>query len=66
MFMTVKELRSITGLSQSKFAKKYKFTDSSLRSWEQGQRNTPKCILYLLERCVREDYKEKFDGEEIL
>lgn len=60
--MTIKELRSITGLSQSKFAERYKITKSRLCSWEQGQRETPECMSYLLERCVREDFKEKFEG----
>lgn len=57
--MTIKELRELTGLSQSQFANKYHFTLRQLQSWEQGFRNTPECILYLLERCVREDFKEE-------
>lgn len=57
--MTIKELRELTGLSQSKFANKYHITLRQLQSWEQGFRNTPECILYLLERCVREDFKEE-------
>ena len=59
--MTVRELRLKTGLSQSKFANKYMLTKSQLCSWEYGARKTPKCLLYLLERCVREDFKDKFE-----
>lgn len=60
--MTVKELRKQTGLSQSQFAKKYKFTTKQVQSWEQGWRNTPECILYMLERCVKEDFKESINN----
>ena len=54
--MTVKELREKTGLTQSQFAEKYKFTTKQVQSWEQGWRNTPESILYMLERCVNEDF----------
>lgn len=57
----IKELRELTGLSQSQFANKYRFTVKQVQSWEQGWRNTPECISYLLERCVMEDIKK--DGE---
>jgi putative transcriptional regulator len=55
---TVKELREMTGLSQSQFANKYRFTVKQVQSWEQGWRNTPESILYLLGRCVKQDVKE--------
>lgn len=58
MAKTVRELREMTGLSQSQFANKYRFTVKQVQSWEQGWRNTPECISYLLERCVEEDIKE--------
>ena len=54
--MTIKELRMKTGLSQSQFAKKYKFTVKQVQSWEQGWRNTPEYVLYLLERVIDLDY----------
>ena len=56
--MTIKELREKTGLSQSQFAKKYKLTVRQVQSWEQGVRNTPESILYMLERLIAEDFKE--------
>ena len=58
--MTVKELRSITGLSQSQFSSKYHLTAQQLQTWEQGRRNTPDGILYMLNRLVRIDFPEKF------
>lgn len=58
---TIKELRQITGLSQSQFAKKYHIENlSTLQHWEQGVRNVPSYYLYLLNRIILEvDYKEK-------
>lgn len=58
--MTVKELRDITGLSQRKFAEKYKFTLRQVQAWEQGCRGTHRSILYLLERAVQEDYPDEY------
>ena len=58
--MTIKELRRLTGLSQSKFAEKYHLNKYSLQEWEQGRRKTPEFLLYLLERIITEvDYKER-------
>ena len=58
--MTIKELRKLTGLSQSKFAEKYHLNKYSLQEWEQGRRKTPEFLLYLLERIITEvDYKEQ-------
>lgn len=59
IIMTIKELREKTGLSQNQFAKKYKLSIRQVQSWEQGQRNTPRTILYMLERLINEDYKEQ-------
>ena len=57
--MTIKELRLLTGLSQSQFAKKYRFSVKQVQSWEQGWRKTPVHVLYLLERCVLMDCNNK-------
>ena len=55
--MTIKELRKITGLSQSKFALKYHISLASLHNWEQGVHKPPETVLYLLERLITEkDY----------
>lgn len=59
--MTIKELREQTGLSQSQFAKKYRLSVKQVQSWEQGWRNVPASTLYMLERCVKEDYKGVVD-----
>lgn len=57
--MSIKELRTVTGLSQSKFASKYHINLTNLHNWEQGVYKTPKTVLYLLERLITEvDYKK--------
>jgi len=62
--MTIKELRTITGLSQSKFALKYHINLTNLHNWEQGVYRTPETVLYLLERLITEvDYKEASDAQ---
>ena len=55
--MTIKELRSMTGLTQKAFAEKYHIPKRTLENWEGGQREPTETILYLLERAVKEDYK---------
>ena len=57
--MTIKELRQITGLSQKAFGEKYHIPKRSIENWEGGQRQVSETILYLLERAVKEDYKEQ-------
>lgn len=55
---TIKELREMTGLSQSKFAEKYHINLWTLQEWERGRTNPSDVIPYLLERIIREvDYK---------
>ncbi len=59
--MTIKELRNLTGLSQSKFAEKYHINKYSLQRWEQERTTIPDTVLYLLERIIKEvDFKDKF------
>lgn len=49
---TILELRKQTGLSQSQFAKKFHIQLKTLQSWEQGWRNTPECILYMVKKIL--------------
>jgi len=55
--MTVKELRTMTGLTQKAFAEKYHIPKRTLENWEGGSRKPSETILYLLERAVKEDSK---------
>ena len=57
--MTVKEIRTLTGLSQARFAEKYGIPKRTLEKWEQGETNPPVYLVKLLERAVKEDYKRQ-------
>lgn len=57
----IKLLRERTGLSQGKFAEKYRIPVRTLQGWEIG-REPPEYVLYLLERCVSEDTKKGVDN----
>lgn len=57
--MTIKEIRSLTGLSAQKFGDKYNIPLRTIQNWEGGVREAPEYTLKLLERVVREDEKIK-------
>lgn len=50
--VTILELRKQTGLSQSQFAKEFHIQLKTLQSWEQGWRNTPEYILYMIQKIL--------------
>ena len=55
--MEIKEIRNLTGLSQSQFSDKYNIPLPTIRHWEQGQRECSQYVLNLLEFKVRSDIK---------
>ena len=55
----IKELRKITGLSQSEFAKKFHIPVGTLAHWEQEIRTPPDYVIYMMTRIIyfeREKY----------
>ena len=54
--MTIKEIRTLTGLSQVKFCKQYEIPRRTLENWESKKSPAPIYTLKLLERVVKEDY----------
>lgn len=56
--MSIKEIRALTGLSQSKFAERYGISVRTLQGWESGKK-CPEYFLNLLERVVREDEQKE-------
>ena len=52
--MNIKDIRSLTGLSQSKFADRYGIPVRTLQGWEAGKK-VPGYVLSLLESAVRQD-----------
>lgn len=61
--MTIEEIRSMTGLSQGKFANRYGIPVRTLQNWEIGERKPPDYVLRLLLRCVEEDVTGKIIKE---
>jgi putative transcriptional regulator len=59
MKRTILELRKQTGLSQSQFAKKFHLGIRAVQSWEQGARNTPDSILYMIQEILKYEGMEK-------
>lgn len=53
--MTIKELRSLTGLSQVKFAEKYNIPRRTIENWETDSRKCPEYVMQLLEFKVKAD-----------
>jgi len=52
---SIKEIRQLTGLSQTKFAEKYQIPLRTLQDWEAGRREPAEYLVALLERAVRAD-----------
>ena len=54
---TIKEIRAITGLSQTAFGERYHIPMRTIQNWEGGQRECPEYVRLLLERVVKEDFE---------
>lgn len=58
---SIASLREQTGLSQSRFARKFHLEVSTLQKWEQGINRTPEYVIHMIstilgyERDSRED-----------
>lgn len=50
--LSILELRKQTGLSQSQFAKRFHLSIRAVQSWEQGKRNTPDHVLYMIQKIL--------------
>lgn len=62
--MSIKEIRTMTGLTQRQFAKKYHIPIGTFQKWEapEGSINHRECPTYvceLLERVVKIDFEIK-------
>lgn len=60
--MTVKEIRSRTGLSQAAFGKKYGIPKRTVENWETRgteSRRPPDYLVSMLDRLVSEDFPEE-------
>ena len=50
--MSIKELRSQTGLSQSKFAAMFDIPVSTLKDWEQERRTPPAYVVNMIKKIL--------------
>ena len=50
--MIVKELRRLTGLSQSKFASYFGIPVRTLQEWEQERKSPPDYVIAMMERAL--------------
>ena len=53
--MTIKQLRSLTKLSQSKFALAVGVPVRTIQQWEQGERNPPEYVVKLIEYYIKNE-----------
>lgn len=57
--MTIKEIRSLTGLTQEKFSVKYHIPKRTIENWESGVSAPPVYVVELLEFRVKSEYKKE-------
>lgn len=50
--MTILEIRDKLGMSRREFGEKFHLTTRAITSWEEGWRNTPEHILFLVQRVI--------------
>ena len=48
MSMTIKDIRTATGLSQARFAERFHIPTRTIENWESGIRKPPVYVIYLL------------------
>lgn len=54
--MTIKELRTLSGMTQKAFAEYFGFSKRAVENWEGGQRECPEYLLKLIQ------YKLQHEG----
>ena len=57
--MEIKEIRTLTGLSQANFGKKYNIPVRTIQDWETEKRNPTAYFVELLEFKVRYDIEQE-------
>lgn len=57
--MTIKEIRSDTGLSQTRFAEKYNIPKRTIEDWESNRRNPPAYVIDMIEWRINTDMRDQ-------
>ena len=55
IFVSIRELREYTGLSQNKFAAMFGIPASTVKDWEYGRRNPPNYVVNMIKTIL--EYK---------
>ena len=61
--MKIKELRQLTGMSQSKFAAYFGISVRNIQEWEQERKQPPPYLVGLLKRILDNEYFNNKEGE---
>ena len=66
--MNVKEMRAMTGLSQSKFAAMFNIPKGTFQAWEQGRQEPPAYVTSMMERILvltkpAENFNPMYDSQ---
>ena len=56
--MDIKEIRELTGLNQTDFAKNYNIPLRTYQNWEYGTQKPPEYVLTLLRMVVEMEYSK--------
>lgn len=56
--MTIREMRRLLDMSQSKFAQYLNIPVINIQHWEQGVASPPKYVVGLIERIIRLEYSK--------
>lgn len=62
VYMKIKELRQLTGMSQSQFAAYFGISVRTVQEWEQEKRTPPVYLVGLLKRILDFEYFNKKDA----
>ena len=52
IFMSIRELRSYTGLSQNKFAAMFGIPAATIKDWEYGRRKPPQYVINMIQEIL--------------
>ena len=58
--MTIKELRTMSGMTQKEFAEYFGVSKRAVESWDEGTRNCPEYLLNLMEYKLTKEGKITF------
>ena len=59
MMVNIKEIRNLTGLSQTAFANKFGIPLRTYQSWELGERKPPEYVLTMIIRLIDQEEQIK-------